>query len=253
MTKKYMFFDIDGTLTNDNPGGIVTDKTQLALQKLRENGHFLAIATGRAQHFAKGIMDELGFDNMVSDGGNGLTLNGQVLEIVPMDRELAQEVIDECLEKNLNFFLSLDNSPTAFALKGMKVEEGPHLKKIVYLDSLDEVGDIFKIYIDDYEGLEDELTSIHKLGYITTPRIGIIVEPLDKFVGIKKMVEHLGGDLEDVVVFGDGKNDISMMEQAAFSIAMGNAIDEVKDIASFVTKSNKEDGIYYACEHFGWI
>lgn len=47
--------------------------------------------------------------------------------------------------------------------------------------------------------------------------------------------------------------DISMMRQAPISIAMGNAIDEVKEVATYITKSNQEDGIEYACKHFGWI
>ena len=61
------------------------------------------------------------------------------------------------------------------------------------------------------------------------------------------------GDSKDIVVFGDGINDISMIKQAPCSIAMGNAIDEVKQAATFVTKSNQEDGIEFACKHFGWI
>ena len=55
------------------------------------------------------------------------------------------------------------------------------------------------------------------------------------------------------MAFGDGHNDISMMRQAPISIAMGNAIDEVKEVATYITKSNQEDGIEYACKHFGWI
>ena len=43
------------------------------------------------------------------------------------------------------------------------------------------------------------------------------------------------------------------MNQAPLSIAMGNAIDEVKEIADFITRSHKEDGIEYACRYFGWI
>ena len=47
--KKFFFFDIDGTLTNDNPGGIVLPSTFKTLDKLRANGHFVAIATGRVK------------------------------------------------------------------------------------------------------------------------------------------------------------------------------------------------------------
>ncbi len=81
----------------------------------------------------------------------------------------------------------------------------------------------------------------------------LIVEPIEKYQGILKMVDILKGNPQDIVVFGDGINDISMMKQAPCSIAMGNAIDEVKKAATFVTKSNKEDGIEFACKYFGWI
>ena len=67
------------------------------------------------------------------------------------------------------------------------------------------------------------------------------------------MVSYLGGSFEDVVVFGDGHNDLSMIKAAPISIAMGNAIDEVKAAATFVTKRSDDDGIEYACKHFGWI
>ena len=97
------------------------------------------------------------------------------------------------------------------------------------------------------------MTAIHKLGYMRYHGDQLIVEPLEKYRGILKMIEIQGGKPEDIVVFGDGHNDISMMRQAPISIAMGNAIDEVKEVATYITKSNQEDGIEYACKHFGWI
>ena len=55
------------------------------------------------------------------------------------------------------------------------------------------------------------------------------------------MVEHLHGNIEDVVVFGDEKNDLSMFKNEWTSIAMGNAIDELKERASYVTTSCDHD------------
>ena len=67
------------------------------------------------------------------------------------------------------------------------------------------------------------------------------------------MIHHINGKEEDIVVFGDGHNDLSMMSQAPIAIAMGNAIDELKEVATFVTKNCDDDGIEYACQHFHWI
>lgn len=66
---KYIFFDIDGTLT-DNTTGKIVPSAQEALDKLQENGNFVAIATGRAYYKAKNFLKEVGLNNMVCNGGN---------------------------------------------------------------------------------------------------------------------------------------------------------------------------------------
>ena len=63
----------------------------------------------------------------------------------------------------------------------------------------------------------------------------------------------INGSLTDVVVFGDDYNDLVMFDSIWTNIAMGNACKELKDKATFVTKSNIEDGILYACEKMDWI
>ena len=89
MKRKYIFFDIDGTLVAGGYGNsYIPDATKLALEHLRSAGHFLAIATGRSQAMAVDYMRELGFENMVSDGGYGVTINGELIEIAPLDKEL---------------------------------------------------------------------------------------------------------------------------------------------------------------------
>ena len=81
----------------------------------------------------------------------------------------------------------------------------------------------------------------------------LFVEPGDKSVGIKAMVDYFHGNYEDVVVFGDEKNDLSMFSSEWTSIAMGNAIDDLKKKADYITTNVDEDGIYNACKYFGWI
>ena len=79
------------------------------------------------------------------------------------------------------------------------------------------------------------------------------VEPMDKQFGIKKMMDILNAPYEDVVVFGDDKNDISMFIPDWTCVAMGNAKEEVKQRATYITESCDNDGIMKACHHFGWI
>ena len=109
--KKYLFFDIDGTLAAGGYGNTyIPDSTKLALKKLREAGHFLAIATGRSQAMAVDYMRELGFENMVSDGGYGVTINGELIGITPLPKDKVVKVIEECKAKNIPWGLQVDNT-----------------------------------------------------------------------------------------------------------------------------------------------
>ena len=69
MNRKFFFFDIDGTLAVGTPGRqYIPESTKKAIRMLKEQGHFVAIATGRSYAMAVGHMRSLGFENMVSDG-----------------------------------------------------------------------------------------------------------------------------------------------------------------------------------------
>ena len=64
------------------------------------------------------------------------------------------------------------------------------------------------------------------------------------------MLELFGIDQSDAIAFGDGENDIDMLEFVGFGIAMGNAKESLKNVADFVTKKSSEDGIEYALKKF---
>ena len=75
----------------------------------------------------------------------------------------------------------------------------------------------------------------------------------DKGKGILAIAQHEGLDPDHTIAFGDGGNDTSMIRQAGIGIAMGNAIDELKQQADYVTSTVDEDGILNALRHFGIV
>ncbi|ULL14035.1 hypothetical protein DVH26_05980 [Paenibacillus sp. H1-7] len=74
---------------------------------------------------------------------------------------------------------------------------------------------------------------------------------MNKAVGLRKLMDHLGIRPEEAAAFGDGHNDFEMIELVGSGIAMGNAVDDLKAKARYVTRSLKEDGIAYAVDK--WI
>ena len=253
--RKFFFFDIDGTLAVGTPGDqYVPESTKLALRKLEEQGHFLAIATGRSYAMAKNHMEELGFKNMVSDGG--ITIDSKLLEIKPLDYDKCLRLIDECKEKGFIWAISPDNATRRLAPD----ERFYDFTHDIYMDTVVKEGldprdydEIYKVYIACYSPEEDQLESLKELPWCRFHKEFLFVEPGDKSIGIKAIVDHFGGDYKDVVVFGDEKNDLSMFTGEWTSIAMGNAIDELKAKATYVTDDADKDGIYKACQYYGWI
>ena len=79
------------------------------------------------------------------------------------------------------------------------------------------------------------------------------VENPDKGTSLTYVADHLNISTDDCYAFGDSNNDISMFKAAGHGIAMGNACDELKEIAEYVTDSVNDDGIYHAFKHYHLI
>ena len=251
--KKYIFFDIDGTLTDNRTGKIVPSARE-ALDKLRKNGHFVAIATGRAYYKAKDFLKEAGLRNMVCNGGNGIVINHELIRNAPLDHAKALAIINEAESLGYGVLVAPYDSKDVVSKNMLFFKQAGFRKEPTrYLidDKIDyaKLENIYKIYISIPGDKEEELT----LGSLRFEKEYLMFQPDDKKKGIIEMIDLMGGSLDDVVVFGDDYNDLVMFDKRFYKIAMGNACDALKSKADYITNSNINDGIYNACKVHGWI
>lgn len=257
MTRRYLFFDIDGTLlAGPYEHTYIPESTKIALAKLKEAGHFLCIATGRSQAMAVNYMDELGFDNMVSDGGCGITIDRRLLEIKPLDKDAVVRLIDECKLKGMPWSIQTDNSDTRLVPDtGFDDFTNDKYLKSRIIEGLDpsDYPVIYKAYIACLSPEEMGLEALKDLPWCRYDKTYIFVEPTEKARGIRRILDHYGADYSDAVVFGDAYNDMSMFSSEWTNVAMGNAVPELKARADLITDDVDKDGIYNACVRLGLI
>lgn len=258
MQKKYFFFDYDGTLAVPRTREIPSS-TQETLRRLRENGHFIALATGRLQINAVDFISSIGIDNLVADGGYSVTLAGDLKWMDPLPLEPVQECLRILDAHHIPWAVTTANELVRYSPREDFAEiAGDYYVPTKYDPTLtiDGLTKVFKVYIpckaeDEYKVVETgALKSVPHVRYNSDT---IFIEPMDKQRGIKYMMDLLGAPLEDVVVFGDGFNDVSMFIPEWTSIAMGNAREVLKERADYITSDCDDDGIMNACQHFGWI
>jgi Cof subfamily protein (haloacid dehalogenase superfamily) len=256
MEKKLFFFDIDGTLTDRRTGQVVPSAKR-ALELLEANGHFVSIATGRAHYKCRNLMTELGLENMVCSGGMGVVINNKLVKNTPLDKEEALSVIRLAEEKGIGVLVASDDSEKVYAKNDLFREQmGPRQEPTEYfIDpafNVEEV-DIFKFYLalpKEQDHLIPEPKNFAKLRFV--PEYTMCQHD-NKKQGILDVLDYFDRPQKDVVVFGDDVNDLVMFDKSWTSIAMGNAVDELKERADYVTDRNVDDGIYNACRKFGWI
>ncbi|WEG18870.1 Cof-type HAD-IIB family hydrolase [Alkalihalophilus pseudofirmus] len=257
MDYKIVFLDIDGTITNHEDGSI-SSKTKEAIKALKHKGLKIVAATGRPLSMCNEIR-ELGIDTFITANGAYVKHDDKVLHKVQMDKNIVREVVEYAKAENHGLSFYSEN----FYMNGIKDDNILRaLKETLSLNHYPEINQLFhndEIYLmclfADDEMLEKY---IHKFPHLSFRRwhpfiLNVLQEDISKSLAIFKTLEYFKIDKSEAIAFGDGENDIDMLELAGLGIAMGNGTDSLKKVADFVTLNSSEDGIAYALKKFGVI
>lgn len=254
--KKLVLFDIDGTLYDDNKEMPISAKETLI--KLQEAGHTIAIATGRSPLFLKDVLKETGITHYVALNGQLVIKDNEIIDKTPLNKEQLQQLEQQAKELGhpMVFFFEDDyvsnvehSDQIKSALDTMFIEHPKMLENASSKDVYQSL--IFHTKEDDalYDGLYDNLKFYrwHEVSRDVVPVTG------SKAEGIKTLTEQLGFKQSETIAVGDGNNDFEMMQWAGVSIAMGNAVESLKEHADIVTTHVSDDGIKNAFIKLGMI
>ena len=252
--KKYFFFDIDGTLTTpltaDYP-----ESTREAIRLLVRNGHFVSIATGRMQADAWEVAKTLGIPAVVSDGGNAVTIDGKILYDEGLPLSDCFRMLSETDEEKHPWAAAPYNRKyriTRTPLYLEKVKDRYYETKVDRDFDFRKVEAIHKIFVACTKQEAGEVP-LYTLPHVWFSTDTMLIEPVHKERGIMEIQKKFHIPDGDIVVFGDGMNDLTIFRKEWMTIAMGNAKPQLKEKARYITNRADEDGIYNACRHFGWI
>lgn len=256
---KAVFFDIDGTLVSFHTH-CVPESAEMAIRRLQEQGIKVFIATGRHMK----VINNLG--NLEFDGY--ITLNGSCCYIgrdkVIYERTIPQDTIRKLIRyqadeedfpcvfvREQDMFINYTNARTDEVFRLLNFPEP------LVCDSREalrkEVLQLIAFFAADQEDRimqalpGCEATRWNALFTDVVPAGG------SKRVGMEKILAYYHIFPEECIAFGDGGNDIPMLQYAGVGVAMGNAREEVRRQADFVTRSVDEDGVAYALKHFGLL
>lgn len=275
--KKIIFLDIDGTLTANL--GKPSEKVKEGIRKARENGHKVLICTGRNMPIIGREILDCGFDGVVASAGSHIEVEGNVIFDCLMDESLVQYCID-IFHKNHIFCriespegiytdtameellknAQADSSNSELIRMQREMESGLDIKRF---DAYPRNG-AYKLCftctdLRDLEAVKAQLGE--QFNYVVHPfQAGasvfngeIIRKGMDKGEGMQRVCQYYGMSMRDTVAFGDSMNDFQMIQAAGLGVAMGNACDELKEIADVVCESVQEDGVYQQFSRMGLI
>jgi Cof subfamily protein (haloacid dehalogenase superfamily) len=261
-TPRYaLFFDIDGTLVSFQTHEI-PPSTIFALTQAKANGHKVFIATGRPPVIITnlGAIEHL-IDGYVTINGALCFVGNDIVACNAITHKEAQIVIDDAKERQYGLIVIGEHDIAVFDPKGDVdniFRQQLAVKNLDQASPLEAVLDQRILQLTAFFGKDYEPKLMSRIPGCTSGRwhpafTDVTAKGADKGEGILTMAHYMNLDPEYTIAFGDGGNDTSMIKTAGIGIALGNALESLKQNADYTTSSVDEDGILNALRHFNLI
>ncbi|MBS6599882.1 MAG: Cof-type HAD-IIB family hydrolase [Clostridium sp.] len=274
---KVIASDMDGTLLNNNHE--IDEETAKAIKKAEEKGIIFVISTGREYENVKYLLDKQNIkcQCILSNGAEYRDEMGNILDVININEKSSRKILKILKENNISARMFTNKGIYTTATKEEALLEvtfrtlafDPHLTK----EEAKKIAEKEKFftclkYIDDFEKFFEEGIEIRK--FVAFHEDIKLIEKLKKIIGeieglavsssfndnieitdinaqkgiiLEKVITKMGIDKKDVMILGDSFNDYSMFEIFEESVAMKNAISEIKKIAKYITDTNDNQGV----------
>ncbi|MDL2213466.1 Cof-type HAD-IIB family hydrolase [Bacteroides sp. OttesenSCG-928-J23] len=255
---KALFFDIDGTLVSFNTHAIPASTIE-AIAKAKEKGIKVFISTGRA----KAIINNLGtleFDGYITmNGAYCFAGKNEVIYKNSIPVQDVETMVSIVKKRKLTCIFVAEKKMMIANPNWMSDEFSVTLKTpILPQVNPDQVLGMEIFQMSPFITPAQERELMMQLPHCESGRwhpsfTDIVAVGSGKHNGIDAIIKHFDIRLDETMAFGDGGNDISMLKHAAIGVAMGNAGENVKQVADYVTDTVDKDGIMKALKHFNVI
>lgn len=248
MDKKVLLFDLDGTLLRSDK--TISERTLLALEKCREKGILIGVSTSRGEKNSLQFIEKLCPDILIASGGALVTYKGQYIykaefsieetqNLIALARKICgadcEITIDTLHEHYWNYKIDPNIADASWGVS-------------IYTDYKDFAQKSLKICVEIFDSekatkLSECLPDCDCVKFVDGDWYKFTKKTATKEQAILKLCEVCNISVENIIAFGDDLVDIGMLQLCGKGIAMGNALQEVKNIADIIIGTNDEDGI----------
>ena len=245
---KLLLFDLDGTLLRSDK--TISQRTRDTLEKCRKKGSIIGISTSRALYNCMAFFPELEPDLVIASGGAVVKYRGAYIYTAEFSENETSAMIATAREIcGSDCEITVDTVESHY----WNYKEDPSLAdatwgKPIYTDYVNFTQKALKVCVQTAdpncaEQLSARLSACDCMKFSGSDWYKFTRKNVTKESAIQKACLACGVSLQDVIAFGDDGPDIGMLQLCGTGVAMGNAIDLVKENADVVIGSNDEDGI----------